>query len=98
MLIRIVKMKFKPETIDSFKVIFKNNKEKIRHFEGCLHLELYQDQNDSSLFFTYSYWESEQHLDTYRNSELFKSIWATTKVGFSEQPEAWSLNKLEELN
>lgn len=98
MLVRIVKMKFKPEAVESFKMLFKDNKEKIRHFEGCRRLELYQDQSDASLFFTYSYWESKFHLDTYRHSQLFTDVWKITKAGFSEKPEAWSLNKLEELN
>jgi hypothetical protein len=30
-------------------------------------LELYQDKNNKSIFFTYSYWETENDLENYRN-------------------------------
>lgn len=98
MLVRIVKMKFKPEAVESFQDLFQKNKEKIRQFEGCQRLEFYQDQKDKTLFFTYSYWESESHLNSYRHSALFAEVWKATKAGFSQKAEAWSLNKLVELD
>ncbi|PKG42930.1 putative quinol monooxygenase [Psychroflexus sp. MES1-P1E] len=98
MLVRIVKMKFKEEAIEKFQELFQNSKEKIRHFEGCQRLELYQDQKDSSQFFTYSYWVSEEYLNNYRNSALFAEVWKATKAGFSEKAQAWSLDKLVELD
>ena len=33
----------------------------------------------------------------YRNSELFKSIWAETKVFFNDKPLAWSVDKVVSL-
>ncbi|MFD0932994.1 putative quinol monooxygenase [Psychroflexus salinarum] len=98
MLVRIVKMQFNPEAIVGFRNLFEENKEKIRQFGGCQRLELYQDQKDKSIFFTYSYWESESHLNAYRNSDLFAEVWKATKARFSEKAEAWSLNKLVELD
>ena len=97
MFVRIVKMNFNASEIDTFLENFNNNKEKIRNFKGCNLLELYRDKNNSSTFFTYSYWESEQDLEFYRKSELFKSVWAKTKVLFNDKPEAWSVDKLESL-
>ncbi|SDG54671.1 putative quinol monooxygenase [Psychroflexus sediminis] len=97
MLIRIVKMKFEPEAVEGFLHLFQKNKEKIRHFEGCQRLELYQDQKDRSLFFTYSYWQSESHLNAYRHSALFAEVWKATRAGFSQKAEAWSLDKRIEL-
>lgn len=91
-------MQFETEAIESFQELFHKNKDKIRGFEGCNRLELYQDQNDATIFFTYSYWESESHLNTYRYSELFSKVWKATKAGFSKKAEAWSLNKLVELD
>jgi heme-degrading monooxygenase HmoA len=44
MIIRIVKMVFKEEEIDSFKLLFDERKSLIRNFEGCTHLELWQDK------------------------------------------------------
>jgi len=98
MLVRIVKMKFKKEAVENFQELFQNSKKKIRGFEGCHRLELYQDQKDCSQFFTYSYWASEKHLNNYRNSALFAEVWKATKVGFSMKAEAWSVNKLVELD
>ena len=98
MIKRIVKMEFKSESVEHFKLLFDQNKEKIRNFEGCNHLELWQDVNNNSVFMTYSYWDSEQDLNNYRHSKLFESVWSRTKVMFSEKPVAWSVNTLHQLN
>ncbi|MEM9001487.1 MAG: antibiotic biosynthesis monooxygenase [Bacteroidota bacterium] len=96
MLIRIVKLTFKKENIASFEQIFATTKQKIRAFEGCLHLELYQDTTHSNVFFTYSHWTDEATLNTYRNSGFFKMVWAKTKLLFEKKPEAWSVHKVLE--
>ena len=93
MFVRIVKMSFHQEHIETFRTIFEEKKEFIRSSEGCKLLELYQDKNNKELFFTYSYWETEQDLENYRNSELFKSVWKKTKALFNKRPEAWSVDK-----
>lgn len=98
MFIRIVKMKFKEEHIKLFTDVFEENKNTIRAYDGCTFLELYQDKNDESIFFTYSYWEDEKYLDAYRNSDFFKGVWSKTKKLFAASPEAWSVNKLESLS
>jgi len=98
MLVRIVKMGFYKQNIEVFLQNFEETKTRIRAFEGCQFLELYRDKNDISIFFTYSYWDSEDALENYRKSELFKSIWSKTKPLFSVRPEAWSVDKMETLN
>ncbi len=45
------------------------------------------------VLFTYSHWESEAALETYRHSELFAEVWAATKVLFNAKPEAWSVQR-----
>lgn len=97
MIKRIVKLGFKPEHIDAFKANFENNKLKIRAFEGCQYLELWQDKGDPSIFFTYSFWDNEEALNNYRHSSLFKEIWAKTKILFNQKPEAWSVNSLDQV-
>lgn len=87
-------MSFEPSKIDEFLNNFEANKNAIRDFEGCELLELYNDQNHSEIFFTYSYWQSASHLDSYRQSELFKNVWSKTKPLFNKKPEAWSVNKI----
>ena len=59
------------------------------------YLELLQDKNFPNIFSTYSYWESENHLNTYRDSELFEEVWASTKVLFAEKPIAFSSERVE---
>ncbi len=94
MFTRIVKMEFESETIPTFISNFENVKSKIRNFPGCLFLELYRDKNDPTIFFTYSRWETENDLENYRKSDLFRNVWATTKKLFRSKPQAWSVDTL----
>jgi len=97
MFVRIVKMSFKEDKIDAFIKNFNNNKEKIRNTQGCKLLELYRDKTNPTVFFTYSYWDTELDLENYRNSQLFKNVWNITKLLFKNKPEAWSVDKLYNL-
>lgn len=90
MITRIVKMTFRAEEVRPFMDLFLQNKEKIKGFPGCRHLELLQEDAAGLVFFTYSVWENSEALEAYRHSELFKVIWATTKAKFSEPAAAWS--------
>jgi len=98
MLVRIVKMSFHEIHIDEFLENFNLIKERIRNFKGCSFLELYRDKNQPSIFFTYSYWDTEADLENYRNSTLFKEVWAKTKTFFNDKPEAWSVDKVVSLD
>ena len=91
MIIRIVKMSFQEKEVTTFLSLFEERKQLIRHFEGCKHLELLHDTHHTNIYFTYSIWESEKHLDHYRFSELFKDTWSKTKILFNDKPQAWSL-------
>lgn len=91
-------MVFDPGHIDDFLYSFDTVKEQIRAFPGCLFLELYRDKKDPSIFFTYSRWESEDALEAYRNSDLFKQVWSKTKPLFKEKAQAWSVDTLHHLN
>jgi heme-degrading monooxygenase HmoA len=94
MFVRIVKLSFHEENIPAFLENFELMKEKIRNASGNRFLELYHDKNNKCIFFTYSYWETEQDLENYRNSELFYDVWNFTKKLFNDKPEAWSVDKL----
>lgn len=98
MIVRIVQMTFHPENVPSFLDLFEERKSMIRNFQGCKHLELWQDAHSENIFFTYSIWESEQHLDHYRFSELFKDTWTKTKALFTEKAKAWSVKQRIVLN
>jgi quinol monooxygenase YgiN len=93
MFVRIVKMGFHQKHIATFLAIFEEKKEAIRASKGCQLLELYQDKNNPEIFFTYSYWDATEDLEQYRQSELFTSVWAKTKILFNSKPEAWSVDR-----
>lgn len=93
MIVRIVQMTFREESIDDFIALFEERKERIRGFEGCEHLELWQDSKNTEVFFTYSKWQSESALDHYRFSEFFKDTWSSTKALFADKPRAWSVTQ-----
>ena len=97
MFIRIVKMSFHEHNVTAFLENFEQVKSKIRNAQGNRLLELYRDKNNPDIFFTYSYWESEQDLENYRNSELFNEVWNFTKKLFNDKPEAWSVDQLVSL-
>ncbi|PSR04993.1 MAG: antibiotic biosynthesis monooxygenase [Bacteroidetes bacterium SW_11_45_7] len=94
MIIRIVKMTFAPEHVATFKELFQQQKDKIRAFDGCEHLELWQDRSQTNVFFTYSYWRDDEALAAYRQSALFRETWAETKQLFAAKPEAWSVEQV----
>jgi quinol monooxygenase YgiN len=96
-MIRIVKLSFEQAHIDDFKQFFETRKELIKNFDGCTHLELWQDHDNPCIFFTYSHWNQATNLETYRTSKLFQDTWATVKPWFSHKPEAFSANQLIEV-
>ena len=93
MILRIVKMTFREEETENFLQLFNERKHLIRGFEGCSHLELWQETGKSNVFFTYSMWASEDHLNHYRFSKLFKNTWTKTKPLFEGKPEDWSVEQ-----
>ena len=97
MLVRVVKMTFRTDAVEVFKEFFEERKDKIRGFEGCAHLELWQDNTDTNIFFTYSKWQNEAALAHYRNSAFFRDTWQQTKQMFASKAEAWSVNQLAVL-
>ncbi len=97
MLVRIVKLSFHEENIPAFLENFEEMKSHIRNAAGNRFLELYQDKNNKCIFFTYSYWETEDDLENYRKSALFDEVWTFTKKLFNDKPEVWSVDKLVSL-
>lgn len=96
MLLRIVKMTFRPECVNDFTAVFQERKELIASFEGCSGVDLLRDIANPNIFFTYSKWDSETHLNNYRDSELFGEVWITVKRWFGDKPEAWSVERIDD--
>ena len=91
MLIRIVRMTFEPDKVEEFQKIFEESKDKIRARPGCQHLELWRDLHQPHIFVTHSHWDSEDALNAYRESELFRTTWKKTKALFSDRALAFSV-------
>ena len=87
-------MTFREESTEEFQEIFEASKHKIRAMDGCQYLELLRDINQPNIFMTHSHWNSETDLNNYRDSELFRTTWAKTKVLFAEKPLAFSVESL----
>ena len=83
-------MTFRPDALADFHALFEASAPEIRAFEGCRHLELWEDARYPNILTTYSHWDSADHLDAYRHSELFRTTWARTKRWFAAPPEARS--------
>lgn len=94
MIVRLVKMTFKANEVETFEALFAKHHTAIRHFPGCKHLQLLRDGHT---FFTYSHWETAQDLEKYRNSPLFQEVWPATKALFASPAEAWSTEQLYHL-
>jgi hypothetical protein len=88
-------MTFEPEKVNTFLDNFNQHKKMIRNFSGCTYLELLRDKKQDNIYHTYSFWKSEEDLENYRNSDLFKSVWANTKILFADEPIAYSLERME---
>ena len=94
MIIRIVRVKVAPENVSTSQNYFKESFSKIRNFPGCCDLSLHADINQEGVVITFSEWESEAHLNVYRDSEVFKSTWEKVKPLFVAKPEAFSMEEL----
>lgn len=97
MLNRLVKLTLREEKANDFVVLFKEVKGKIKAFEGCLHLELWQCSGEKNIFFTFSIWKNKTCLDNYRNSNLFAKTWKNAKLCFAEKAKVWSFTKIEDV-
>ncbi len=97
MIIRIVRMHFTASGVEEFLEIFNENKQAIRNFPGCTHLQLLRDADEPNTFATLSHWKEPQDLENYRKSELFGKVWRRVKTLFAERTQAFSLEKFIEL-
>ncbi len=90
-------MHFQPESVPEFLELFDAVKHKIRHFSGCMELKLMQEDGTPQVLFTYSIWESQAHLEAYRNSPFFADTWRKTKALFAEKAQAYSMIELQHI-
>ena len=94
MITRLVKLNLKPDKAEEFELVFNQNKPLIDSFEGCQTTNLFKISGADSQYFTISYWESEEHLENYRVSALFKSTWSRVKPLFAAKAQAFTLTSV----
>lgn len=97
MLVRIVRMTFQEDKLAHFHAIFDQSKHLIRAFPGNQHLQLLRDPDQPGVRMTYSLWDSADALDAYRQSTLFRTTWAATKLLFADKPSAFSGVEMEQV-
>ena len=90
MLLRTVRMTFRPDAVAPFLALFREARPKISAADGCEALALWADPRYPNVLTTVSTWQSRAHLDAYRHSELFETTWAKTKPMFAARPVAHS--------
>lgn len=91
MIIRFVKMTFRPEHTPEFEELFARTRPGILGFGGCRQVDLFTDSADPNTYFTVSHWDSENHLNDYRSSAFFRDTWSRVRPMFGARAEAWSL-------
>ncbi len=91
MIVRIVRMVFPPDLREPIAQKLLAQAPKVRAFAGCEGLALHLDSERSGVFYSISRWASLEALETYRNSELFRTFWAELRPHFIEPPQAFTL-------
>ncbi len=90
MVSRLVELQLKAENIDKAKILLSDIAPQVKAMPGCSHLEILMDLHDRCHITTYSHWDSEADLDTYRQTDTFKNFWAEVKPMFAKPAKAWS--------
>ena len=95
MLIRTVRMTFRPDRLDAFLTLFRGARPQIALAPGCQHLELWQDARFPNVLTTYSQWDGADALNAYRQSDLFRTTWRKTTPLFAAAPVAHSQTRVD---
>ena len=94
MLLRTVRMTFRPDRLDDFLALFREARPRIAAAPGCRHLELWEDARFPNVLTTYSHWDDAGALEAYRRSDLFRETWARTTPLFAAPPVAHSQTRV----
>jgi len=90
MLVRVVQLDIQEEQIQLFLELYSAHQQKISQFEGCISLQLLQEDANLNHVATLSHWATEKDLNRYRNSDFFKALWTKVKPLFASPAKAFS--------
>lgn len=94
MIVRLVRLKFVPEHVQTFLDFYARSEEAIRNQEGCLSLSLLRETGDATAFATWSTWRSSRDLQRYRRSAFFRDFWPAVKSLLREPADAASFDEI----
>lgn len=95
MLIRLVRMHFRPEAVDAFLALYATARPIITSQPGCFSVQLVRERDDSAAFATWSTWADAAALDAYRASAFFRGFWPQVRVLFRQPAEVVSYEIVE---
>ncbi|NEN24326.1 antibiotic biosynthesis monooxygenase [Cryomorpha ignava] len=97
MVIRIVELHIHRDRLEKAQLLLAEVAPNVRKMDGCSHLNILEGLNNNAHITTYSYWKSEDHLNAYRQSNVFKTFWGEIKPLFAMPARAWSSYSLHYL-
>lgn len=89
-LLRTVRMTFRPDAVPDFLALFAATRDRIAAQPGCHGVALWADPRFPNVLTTVSEWADAASLDAYRETDLFRTTWATTRAWFAAPPVAIS--------
>lgn len=96
MLIRLVRMRFRPENVPAFLALYEHARPIIAAQPGCRSVQLVRETDDPAAFATWSVWDSAVALDAYRTSAFFTNFWPQVKALFRQPAEAVSFESVDD--
>ena len=66
----VVEARLKPETVEEAKQFFIDNIADTRNFEGCEGVNVFVDEEDSTIMFLVEIWKSKEHYEKYHHWRL----------------------------
>jgi quinol monooxygenase YgiN len=99
MIVRLVKLTIEREKLNEALQLLEEIAPRVRAMEGCHFLEISRGiaprENE---IITYSQWDSVDHLNAYRDTELFGNFWNDLKTRFEKPASARSYDRIHHLH
>jgi quinol monooxygenase YgiN len=90
----VAKIKTRPEVVEKVReALLKLVEPTLQKDDGCINYDLYQDNEDPSLFFFLENWESEELLNKHLDSEHIKAYRDATE-GLIEQRDLYRITRI----
>lgn len=95
MLIRLVRMQFRPQDVATFLALYEHVEPIIAAQPGCRSVQLVRQIDDPAAFATWSVWDDQIALDAYRRSDFFRGFWPEVRALFRAPAEAVSFEQVD---